>query len=184
MSHKGRPNRERHTPAPEASGPARQHVLIRIAAVAGLVMLVLLGYIQLCELRGELAFARFCQLQKLTARTGYPQAIENAMQNGFAEADRIMFYSGDNYDALWEIALGCLKWTENDELDPVLRLRMGEKAVQAALLAGCAAPSDFESWVWLARTHAALGLWEQSRLCLERARELAPRGMKIELLPA
>ncbi|GAH75522.1 unnamed protein product, partial [marine sediment metagenome] len=70
---------------------------------------------------------------------------------------------------------------DSEELDPLLRLRLAEKAVRSAALAVRAAPSDYEPWLWLARTQASLGLWEQGERCLERAKELAPTGQRLEL---
>jgi cytochrome c-type biogenesis protein CcmH/NrfG len=74
-----------------------------------------------------------------------------------------------------------VEWSGNKELDPALCLRLGDTAVQAALLAVYAAPSDYERWVWLAYAQSVLGLKKQAEICLKRAQELAPPGKKLEL---
>ena len=106
------------------------------------------------------------------------------VRNASAEAELVMFLARGNVDALWEVAVTCLRWSADSDLDPLLRLRMGEVAVRAAVLAVHAAPADYEPWLWLARAQASLGLWEQGRLCLERAQQLAPPGMELELFPS
>ena len=147
-------------------------------------MLAVLSLVEFGEFRGELAFARFRQVQKLADKTRGPTARAAVVRHASAEAELIMFLSRGNVDALWDVTAGCLQWTQDGDLDPLLRLRVGEVAHRAALLATVVAPSDYESWLWLARTHASLGLPTQSRLCLDRAQELAPPGMAIGLFSA
>lgn len=150
-----------------------------MAALAALVVLVLA---EVTELRGELAFARFYRMKQLAEKSRYPADLTKAVQSASAEAELVMLFGGRNPDALWEVIVSCLRWSGREELDPLLRLRLAEKAMRAATLAVRAAPSDYEPWLWLARAQAALGLAEQAQLCLQRAQELAPPGMQLQLL--
>jgi Flp pilus assembly protein TadD len=123
-------------------------------------------------------------MKRLAETSRYPTDLTRALHRASAEAELMMFFSQRNPDALWEVAVSSLRWSGREELDPLLRLRLAEKAARVAALAVHAAPSDFESWLWLARAQAALGLAEQARLCLTRAQALAPPGAALELLPA
>jgi len=163
---------------------AIRHLALRVGAVAALAALAVLLLAELGELRGELAFARFLRMKGLAERSRYQADLTRAVHSASAEAELVMFFSQRNPDALWEVVVSSLRWSGREELDPLLRLRLGEKAVRAAALAVRAAPSDYEPWLWLARAQAALGLWEQAQLCLKRAQALAPPGTALELLPA
>lgn len=158
-----------------------RHLALRVGAVAALAALAVLLLAELGELRGELAFARFLRMQQLAEKSSYPTDLAKAVRSASTEAELVMFFSQRNPDALWEVVVSSLRWSGREELDPLLRLRLGEKAVRAAALAVRAAPSDYEHWLWLAHTQAALGLWDQAGLCLNRAQELAPPGEELEL---
>ena len=157
-------------------------VLLRAGAVAVLGGLSVLGLTELTELRGELAFARFYSMEQLAEKSRTPDHLARTVRNASSEATLVILFASRNPEALWEIATSCLRWVGREELDPVLRLRLAEKAVQAAMLAVSAAPSDYDNWLWLACAHAVLGLWEQADICLNRARDLAPPGLELELL--
>ena len=154
----------------------------RVAALVAVAVVTVLVLAELGELQGELGFARFLQLKQLAAKSRNPVELTAAVENAAGEAEAVMQLSPGNPDALWEITVSCLGWSARQELDPLLRLRLGEKAMRAAVLAVRAAPSDYEPWLWLARTQAGLGLQEQAELCLRRAQELAPPGSDLELL--
>lgn len=160
---------------------AIRHLALRVGAVLALAVLALLALAEFTELRGELAFARFYRMSELAERPLYTGDFARVVQNGSGEAELVMLFCRRNPDALSEVVVSCLFWSDSEELDPLLRLRLAEKAVGAAALAVRAAPSDYEHWLWLAHTQAALGLWDQAGLCLNRAQELAPPGEELEL---
>lgn len=182
-SRKRNPGRTRR-PRPDKDGTALRRFAVRLCAVAALGALVGLGLMELCELRGELAFVRFCKVARFADEARARGAITRAVREGLVEAELILRFGRGSADALWEVTVTCSRWSQDADLDPLLRLRMGETAARAAVLWVRAAPSDYEPWLWLARAHAALGLNAQSRLCLERAQQLAPRGTRLELFPA
>ncbi len=159
-------------------------LIVRVCAVAALACLAVLGLFEFQELRGELAFARFYQFHRLAEKSPHTAEVRSAVSNACQEARWVMLFGRGNPGALVTVSMFCLRWSADGRLDPRLRLRIGEAAVQAALLAVRAAPSDYASWLWLARSHASLGLMEQSRICLRRARELAPPGMALDLSAA
>ena len=179
-------HRSRRSSASALDNPdaALRHLVIRAGAMAALVALAVLALAELSELRGELAFARFYRMKQLADKSSYPTDLTKAVRNASAEAELVMLFSKRNPDALWGIIVPCLRWSASEVLDPLLRLRLAEKATRAAALAVRAAPSDFEPWLWFARTQAALGLREHAQLCLKRAQELAPPRTKLELLEA
>ena len=163
---------------------ALRHFALRVGAVVALAALVVLLLAEMTELRGELAFARFYHMKQLSEKSRYPTDLTRAVRSASTEAEFVIFFSKRNPDALWEVVVSCLRWSGNEELDPLFRLRLGEKAARAAVLAVRAVPSDYEPWLWLARTQAVLGLREQAEVCFDRAQALAPPGARLELLPA
>ncbi|MCK4376443.1 MAG: hypothetical protein KAX19_13990, partial [Candidatus Brocadiae bacterium] len=176
----------RRVPTPEQAQGAFAHLVVRPAAVALLALLAALSLGELSELRGEMAFARFYRLLRLaniSEGSGRPMELATAVQSACAEAELVMTFSRRNPEALRLIAAAYLSWSESPTLDPMLRLRLGEKAVAAAALAARAAPSDYETWLWLARAQTSIGLWEQAQVCLRRARTLAPPGMELRIYP-
>ena len=147
-----------------------------LAAIAGVTVMVVA---ELGEVRGELAFARFRCMRRLAEKSSHATDVTKAVELASMEAELVMRFSERNPDALWEVIVQCLGWSEREDLEPLLRLRLGEKATRAAVLAVRAAPSDYESWLWFARSQASLGLWEKAEKSLKRARELGPPGMAL-----
>ena len=182
----GRHRSSRQSSSPRSLNPddALRHFALRVGAVVTLAALVVLVLAEVTELRGELAFTRFHRMKQLAEKSRYPTSLTRAVRSASADAELVMFFSKRNPDALWEVVVTCLQWSGNEGLEPLVRLRLGEKAARAAVLAVRAAPSDYEPWFWLARTQAALGLWKQAEVCLGRAQALAPPGTRMELLPA
>jgi Flp pilus assembly protein TadD len=155
--------------------------------VALLAVVAALCLAELNDLRGELAFARYRRLARLAEmawKAGRRAELASAVQQASAEAELIMRFARQNPDALRIVAATCVGWSGTDGLDPLLRLRLAEKAAAAAGLAVRAAPSDYELWLWLARSQFSLGLGRQAQACLRRAQQLAPPGMSLELVPA
>ena len=161
-----------------------RRILLRVGAVAVLVALSALALAELTELRGELAFARFCYLERLAKKSRTPDHLAKVVRNASSEATLVVLFANRSPDALWGITMSCLRWVGREELDPVLQLRLAERAAQAGMLAVRAAPSDYDNWLRLARAHAALGLWDEADMCLNRARQLAPPGLELQLLEA
>ena len=167
---------------PESAGGAVRHLLVRVGALAALALLAVVALAEFTELRGELAFARFYRLRRLAEKTRNPGELTAAVTHGSSEGNLVMLFGRGNADALWLVAGTSLHWAARQELDPVLRLALVEKAARAAALAVRAAPSDYLNWVQLARAFGSLGLAPQAELCLERAQDLAPPGGTVQLL--
>ncbi len=151
-------------------------------AVVGLFSLALVAVAELSELRGELAFARFLHFRRFVPTCVNLGERRGAIEEALDETELVMTYSRANSDALQDVAATLLAWATAKEMDAALRLRLADTAVEAAALAVRAAPTNFEAWLWLAQTQAAIGLAEQARLCLERAQALAPPGRKLKLI--
>jgi hypothetical protein len=168
-----------------AEGRARDAAR-RLAAVVALALLAVAMLGQANALRGATAFARFLRLKgaaRAAHEAGNVEAQEAALRAASAEAGVVTRFGRDDADALLTLSMTWASWSARRELDPVLRLRLGEKAVAAAALAVRAAPSDYLPWYWLARTQAAIGLTGKAQAALSRARELAPPGMELEIVP-
>ena len=159
-----------------------RHLMVRLCATAAILLIALLFVAESVEFYGELAFARFLYFCRLGDKCETPLELTGAVQDASDEASLIIAYDRGSPDALREVTKTYLRWVTKEELDPALRLGLADTIPQAAALAVCAAPSDYEMWLWLARSQSALGLRNQSDLCLKRAQELAPPGMKLKLL--
>jgi len=158
-----------------------RHLLIRVGALAALTMLAVVVLGEFTELRGELAFARFYRLRRLAEKARNPGQLTAAVTHGSSEGNLVMLFGRGNADALWLVAGTSLRWAARQELDPILRLILVEKAARAAALSVRAAPSDYLNWVQLARAFGSLGLAQQADLCLEQAQDLAPPGETVQL---
>ena len=154
----------------------------RIAAAAGLVLVSLLTVATLADMGSELAFARFIQWQKIAERTEQIEYHSAAIEATCAEATRIIDKRSGDADALIEVTVNSLWQAADRTLDPALRIRLSEQAAAAAIAAAQLAPSDYECWLWLGRAEMVLGKLPLARLCLGRAQDIAPPGMKIEPL--
>ncbi len=151
-------------PAPaHGPDPASGSRTVRIAATAGAVLVTLLTLATLAPMSGELAFARFLQWQKIAGRTQEFHYRSAAIEEGCAEADRIIQRSFGNADALIEVTVNSLWQATDRKLEPALRIRLSRQAGAAAMKAVQTAPTDYECWLWLGR-----------------AQDIAPPGMEIE----
>ena len=161
--------------AHSAPSPLAQ-LAVRVGAALSLCVVAVVVVVELTELRGELAFARFLQDRQLAGKCAGSENFKGVVEEGFAEVDLVMDFARGNPDALTEVSSACLEWAGKKELDPEICLRLADEAVQAAMLAVYAAPSDYECWLRLAYAQSVLGLKEQAEICLNRAQELAPPG--------
>ncbi len=155
---------------------------VRLFATAAIAGLAVVSVIEARQLEGELAFQRFTRWHRTAERTDNLLSKEAVVQEATREANLVMLRSPGDPDALTDIAIQSL-WRVGDyEYTPELRLTLASQAARAAWLAADAAPSDYDCWRWLARTQIVLRQDAQARLCLGRARDLAPPGMNLEKL--
>jgi hypothetical protein len=177
---KPRSKRVAHDEPRELAG----YLVVKAGALAALVLLACMVLAELTALRGEVAFARFYLIRRLTEDMDAPAQLAAAVAQGSSEANLVMRYDRDNPDALWLVALACLGWAEREDLDPIVRWVLVEKAVGAAALAVRGAPTDHVNWLQLARALGSAQLNRQALLCLQRAQELAPPGSVLRPPPA
>jgi tetratricopeptide (TPR) repeat protein len=178
-----RSTRRRTEAVPESHEALLRQLRLRLGAVAGLMVLLVLAAGEVSDLRGELASARFRYFGRLADARRDPKELERAVEAATADAELVLQFDQNNPEAVGETSLTCLDWAGREDLGPLLRLRLGDLAARAGLLAVRAAPSDCDAWLGLARALAALGLQEQADICLERAQSLAPPGTVLRLLP-
>ncbi len=181
MSLVRRPRRKRRLPAPGADRRPRawRRLAVRLFALAVLAVAAVLVGTQLTDLRGELAFARFHRLVRLAEQSRDGEELTRTVAEASVEADLVMHFADGDADALWNVAVACLSWAGEEQIDPILRLQIAQRAVGAAAIQVRAAPADYEAWLLLARAQAALGLVEQADACFQRAQELAPPGKEL-----
>jgi len=157
---------------------------VRAGALAALSALIVLAIFEVRELRGELAFRRFYRLEQAADKCRGRETFSRVVKRALSEGELVMLFGKRNPDALWEVSAASLRWSQEEKLHPVLRLRLAENAVSSAALAVQAAPSAYEFWFLLARAEASLGLAGQAEMALKRAQELAPPGRKLRLFRA
>lgn len=167
----------------EAAGGRLWSGAVRVGAIGGLAMLIVVFLRDPGELRGELALARFIHLEQVADQAELPGERAEAVRDAGAEADALLRLATGEPGALCDIAAACLWWSGEGQVAPTERLRLGERAARAAALAARRAPSDYEPWLWLARAQASLGLEPQARLCMARALHLAPPDVRREVTP-
>jgi O-antigen ligase/ribosomal protein S18 acetylase RimI-like enzyme len=188
------PGVERFRCALNAASNKKDYRLLRLGALVVLAGVVGLACVELGELRGELAYARFLscyrlsrslrqEMQEAAEAQEFDRAVKAVVESAAPDAELVGLYAGRNPDALWDVSRISLRWAEAEELDPRLRMSLAERAVRFGLLAVRAAPSDFDNWLCLARALDAVYLGEQAGLCLQRAQQLAPPGVSLELRP-
>jgi hypothetical protein len=146
-----------------------------------MVVVTVLIIFEVSELRGELAFKRFYHFKQVARKLNDPDSLSNAVEQASSEAHLAMTFARENPTALWDITGSHLRWSAREELEPLLRLRLAETALESAELCVRAAPSDYLSWLYLARAQAVLGLPAQARASFDRARKLAPPGKTLRL---
>lgn len=172
-------SRQRSRQEPEDEAPPLRGGA-RLLTLAGLVAVVVLAFLELRELPGELAFARFVQWQKMAEKLETPSDHTAAVEMAAAEADQIIALGHTNPDGLLDVTVATLWRTANPALSPELRIRLARQAELAAVLAVYSAPSDYEYWLWLGRALTVQNQPYLSGLCMARARALAPPGMPLE----
>jgi O-antigen ligase len=162
--------------APRLGTPA-----LRIIVVLALVSLGALLYSRRNILRGELAFTRFLYFEELAQNAPDAGATDRAVRNGLQEADLVMAFARDNPDALAETTGGLLRWSIHPGLARPLRLLAAKAGEASAVLAVRGAPSDYLTWLWLARSQIALSEWDDAERSLQRARELVRHDEQVRM---
>ena len=133
------------------------------------------------ELRGELAFARFRYYERVSETTSDAGELKRAVVNGLNEADLAMAWGQSNPDALVEIADELTRWELKVELGRDLRVSASEKSAQSAALAVCGAPTDYLTWLALARSETSMALWDEAETCLKRSRDLVQHRSEVRM---
>ena len=152
----------------------------RLIALAGLAVCLTLTGLELSEVRGELAFARLVRDQQIAGKAADVTDRNAALRFSSYDARSVAILARSNADILMDVASSCLWRVGQSDLEPDLRIRMADIARHSAVNAVQAAPSDYEGWLWLARAENILGRARNASLCLGRARDLAPPGMRVE----
>lgn len=159
---------------------ARVHSM-RVLALGASVLVSVLLVVQYREFRGELAFARFLYLHKLSQAPSGPADLKKTVLNAFREADIMMTWGKNNADALAEVSDGLILWEFNFELERSVRVAAAERAVRLGGIAVSRAPADYLSWLALARTQTTMARWDEAELCLTRSRDLTRHPREVRM---
>jgi Tfp pilus assembly protein PilF len=157
---------------------------MRGMAVGSLALVSLLMVFEARALRGELAFARFCYLARMTDRAGKAVGLASTVSSACQEAELVKTLAPHNSDEQGEVASIMLGWTLDGRLPRELRTRIAAKAIESATVSVRGAPSDYLTWLELARTYFTLGMWDQAEVALKQARSLVRHRRQVRMFGA
>ncbi|NQU39358.1 MAG: O-antigen ligase family protein [Lentisphaerae bacterium] len=173
-----------HQPPPPPrrwlKGKLRRRAM-RGMALSLLTLVCILLFLEGRALRGELAFSRFYYLRRMTERAENLAGLENTVKSACEEARQVQEMAPHNHDALGEVTAELLKWTVDGRLPRELRTRIASQAINCALVSVQGAPSDYLTWLALARTYFTLGMWDQAELCLVYSRSLVRHRTQVRM---
>jgi hypothetical protein len=164
-------------------GVLRRRVMRGVALVL-LTLVCLLLVLEGRALRGELALSRFYYLRRMTERVADPSDRELAVKSACHEAHLVKDLAPHNHDGLGEVTSELLKWTMDSRLPRDLRMQIASEAIDCAMVTVQGAPSDYLTWLALARTYFTLGMWDQSERCLNHARSLVRHRTQVRMFAA
>jgi O-antigen ligase len=156
--------------------------LARLCALVLLALLVGSTVTRQGAFGADLAFVRFLYLQRRSSKAGDVVGYQATVRAANREASVVVSQNRADPDVLREIAAASFSWVSSGDLEWRFRRGLVGRTIECAVLAVRAAPSDYLAWLWLARTQALIGKWDEAEICLERARELVTPGTKIRLL--
>jgi O-antigen ligase len=158
--------------APGDEVPVAGYLGTRLAALGALAVLTILIAVQGREWRGETAVSRFLFLRNASFSVGTNDELQRLVTAACEDAELVRTLGSRNPDALNEIAGYLLDWSGERRLEREFRTPLAVRALRMAQEAATAAPSDYLSWLWLARALSALQRWDEAETALERSREL------------
>jgi hypothetical protein len=170
--------------APGDETPVGGHLGTRLTALAGLAGLTLLAAVQWQEWRGELAFSRFLFLRDASRNAATPDELRRVVVAAGEEAELVRTLGRRNADALNEVTDTLLRWSSDRRLDRGFRGPIAVRALRVAAVANTMAPSDYLTWLWLARSLSSLQQWDEADAALERARELVRHPEQVRRFAA
>jgi O-antigen ligase len=155
--------------------------IIKTVALTGIFGLAILMNAMRSDLRAELAFTRFKHHGRMAASAGDAQHVKALASQALREAEIVLLHGRGNPDALTELSRDLMQWTLNPELDRPFRVRQSLAASSGAALAAYASPTDYLTWLSLARALMAIGYWDQSEESLMRAREVVRHAKQVRM---
>jgi len=168
-----------HEATQRCSDSLLRRTVARLSAVVALALVLGASLVQMAELRGEFAFARFNRLGRLAEKGLSAQQMLRVVEDSWTEARLVRTHAWRNADALWQVSRLYLRWSRREDMDLILTWRLREQAVRFAALAVRIGPADYLNWVRLATAMEACGLSAQADVLLQAARELAPEGLDL-----
>lgn len=157
--------------------------LFRIAGLCALAGLVFMFTVKSGEFRGALAFARFEYMGKMVDRLDDRDGISKAAGEALVDASAAAYQNPCNVNNLVDTVPVVMRLAMMQRMPLKDRAGLADKAVAFSVLAVYAAPSDYLCWLWLARSQALVGQWDDAELSLERAGRLKPNGSRLVLFP-
>jgi O-antigen ligase len=158
--------------APGDEIPVSGYLGVRLTALGCLAVLTVLTTVYWQEWRGETAFSRFLFLRGASLNVATPDDLRRVVTTACEEADLVRTLGRRNPDAIGEVAGALLDWSGERRLDRAFRAPVAARALRLAVDATAAAPTDYLTWLWLARTLSAVQRWDETEIALERSRQL------------
>lgn len=156
-------------------------VKARIVPFFALITLSILVSMNLSCLRRAVAFERFGYISRLVDKLDNNYYQERTVASAMAEVDLIKAGETGSPLTFREVSAELVKWSLNENISLDLRVYVAEKAAQMSALSVYCAPTDYLNWLWLGRSQVVMGEWQNSSLCLGRARELRPYWLDVML---
>lgn len=150
-------------------------------ALFGILLLTAICLLQARELQGELAAARHRQWGQCALLSKGVKQRQQCIREAVYEGQIFAATGRGNPEQALRIAIRNFKWLRDTRLDPELRIELADQALLLTALAVQEAPTDFEYWLWLARSCFIGNRPHAASLCLERARQLAPVQQPVYL---
>lgn len=154
----------------------------RFLALVAVILLAMLHFRELREMRGELAFSRFLYFKSMADRKISPEDLRTTVAGAMEEMDVVVSTGGNNADALREMTAAAFSWVSDRTLEPDVRTALARKAADTAAMCVDKAPSDYLAWLWLGRSRISMGYWDEAAICGKRAHELVGPGGNVRMV--
>lgn len=170
-------------PAPGVPAALRGGAAGRLALCMALVLTVAIWCDSVAGFQEALAFKRFERMERVYGRSDEPALIEVVVGMARTEAESCRNLGTRHPELLIEVAAAQFRWAMDRRLPAVTRRLLEGDVLSAAAVSACAAPTDPDAWLWLGRSYALAGRWDDADKCVGRAGALRPSGPPPRLLP-
>ena len=119
----------------------------------------------------------------MIAETPGPLERREVMAVAVREADAVVRYGSCGPDTLREMSEAHFRWALDKDQPAEFRLSLARRAARLAARAVELAPSDYLTWLALARSKAIVGEWDAAESYLEESRRWRTKDHPVILFP-